>query len=206
VTLASDGTGATAAAGTHSITPSSAAGSGLSNYTISYSAGVLTVAQKALLITPNNRRKTYGETFTVGTTDFRTSGLVNGDSVTSVTMSSTLGGPATAAIGTYPITATAQTGSGLSNYSISYAPGELVVDKKALKVTAKPQSKTYGETFAFTGEASSLYDLDGLVNDDTVTSVTLASTGTGAAAAAGQYSIVASAATGASCRTTMSAT
>ena len=43
VTLASDGAVATAAKGSHAITPSLAVGSGLNNYAITYDTGTLTV-------------------------------------------------------------------------------------------------------------------------------------------------------------------
>ena len=42
--------------------PSAATGTGLSNYTISYVNGTLTVNPAALTITANNDSKTYGTT------------------------------------------------------------------------------------------------------------------------------------------------
>ena len=104
MTQTSTGSVATALAGTYPIVASNAMFSaGLSsNYTISYVNGTLTVSTAALTITANNASKTYGQTVSFAGTAFTTSGLVNGDTVTSVTVTST-GSAATAAVGTYPI-------------------------------------------------------------------------------------------------------
>jgi hypothetical protein len=87
------------------------------------------IATALLTITANDRSKLYGQTLSLGTTAFSTSGLVNGDGVATVTLSSA-GADAGAAAGTYPIVpsdAVAAAGSDLSNYSISYANGTLTV-------------------------------------------------------------------------------
>ena len=70
-----------------------------SNYTITYANGTLTVNPAALTITANNASKTYGQTATLAGTAFTASGLVGGDTVGSVTETST-GSAATAAVGT----------------------------------------------------------------------------------------------------------
>src|SRR5690606_6804204 len=92
-----------------------------------------------------NRSKTYGTELALGTTEFTPAGLVNGDEVTSVTLSSA-GAAATAAVNTYDIEASAAQGNGLDNYTISYVKGTLTVNPKALTVTANNRSKIYGET------------------------------------------------------------
>ena len=198
VTLTSSGAGAaaTVAASPYSIVPSAAAGSGLANYSISYVNGTLTVGAKALTITADNRSKTYGDTVTFAGTEFTASGLVNSDTVTSVTLTSSgAGAAATVAGSPYSIVPSAAAGSGLANYSISYVNGTLTVGAKALTVTADNRSKTYGDTVTFAGTE---FTTSGLVNSDTVTSVTLTSTGASADAtvAASPYSIVPSAAAG----------
>src|SRR5690606_6643770 len=109
VTLSSAGAAATAAVTTYDIIASAAHGPKLTNYDITYAKGTLTVGKKALTITANNRSKTYGETLVLGTAEFTPTGLVNGDAVTSVTLSST-GAVATAAVTTYDITASAAQG------------------------------------------------------------------------------------------------
>ncbi|HTK20660.1 MAG TPA: MBG domain-containing protein [Mucilaginibacter sp.] len=192
VTLTSSGSPASATVGTYDIVPSAATGSGLSNYSISYVNGKDTVKAASLTITAKNQSKTYGATQTLGTTEFTTSTLYNSDNVSGVTLTSS-GSPASATVGTYDIVPSAATGSGLSNYSISYVNGKDTVKAAPLTITAKNQSKTYGATqtlgtIAFT--TSTLY------NSDSVTGVTLTSSGSPATATVGTYDIVPSAATG----------
>jgi hypothetical protein len=192
VTLASDGSVATATVGTYDITPSAATGSGLSNYSISYVNGKDTVKAAALTITAKNQSKIYGTSQTLGTIAFTSGTLYNGDSVAGVTLASD-GSVVTATVGTYDITPSAATGSGLSNYSISYVNGKDTVKAAALTITAKNQSKIYGTsqtlgTIAFT--SGTLY------NGDSVAGVTLASDGSVATATVGTYDIMPSAATG----------
>jgi hypothetical protein len=179
------------AAGTHSIT---AAYGGDSVFT--GSTGTLTAAQtvtpKALTITAGNQSKTYGTTAALGTSSFTTSGLVNGDTVIGVTLTSG-GSPASATVGTYLITPSAATGTGLSNYIISYANGTLTVTKAALTITATNRTKTYGTSLAL---GTSSFTPSGLVNSDSVSSVTLSSAGAGASAAVASYAITPSAASG----------
>src|SRR5262249_34494246 len=78
----------------------------------------------------NSLTKIYGETVTFAGTEFRTGAgqLVNGDTVSRVTLASA-GAPATAPVAgsPYAITASAAVGTGLGNYTISYAPGQLTV-------------------------------------------------------------------------------
>ncbi|WP_349602568.1 beta strand repeat-containing protein, partial [Azospirillum argentinense] len=172
VTLTSAGTAATAGVGGYAITAASATGTGLSNYTITYADGTLTVDPAALSITADAASKTYGDTATL--TGYTTSGLKNSDGVTSVSLSSA-GTVAAAGVGGYAITAASATGTGLSNYTITYAGGTLTVDPAALTITADAASKTYGDTATLTGFTTS-----GLKNDDGVTGVTLTSAGTAA--------------------------
>ena len=114
------------------IIASGAVGSGLSNYTISYVNGSLTVNPAPLTITANSATKTYGQTATLAEHRFTTSGLFNSDSVSSVSRSST-GAVATAAVAgsPYAIIASGAVGSGLSNYTISYVNGSLTVNPAA---------------------------------------------------------------------------
>ena len=188
VTLASTGSAATAAVGTYPITAASATGTGLTNYTITYNNGTLTVNPAALTITASNAAKTYGAVASL--TQFTTSGLVNADAVSAVTLAST-GSPATAAVGTYPITAASATGTGLTNYTITYNNGTLTVNSAALTISANNANKFYGLTLN-----PSQYTVTGLLNSDAVSAVTLASTGSPATASVGGYPITAANATG----------
>ena len=161
---------ATVAGSPYPITPSAAVGTGLANYTISYVEGELTVTPAALTITADDRTKTYGQTVMFAGTEFSTAGLLNADTVDSVTLASP-GAAATATVAgsPYPITPSAAVGSGLANYTISYVEGELTVTPAALTITADDRTKTYGQTVMFAGTE---FSTAGLLNADTVDTVT----------------------------------
>ena len=65
-------------------------------------------------------------------TSFTESGLVDGDTVTSVNLIAPGGGEAPE--GTYPIVPSAAVGTGLSNYTISYLNGTLAVVNATLAI------------------------------------------------------------------------
>ena len=72
-------------------------------------------------------------------TEFTAAGLVNGDTVTSVTLTSA-GAAATATVAgsPYAIIARPAVGTGLGNYTISYVDApRLTVNRKALTITAR---------------------------------------------------------------------
>jgi uncharacterized protein (TIGR02597 family) len=160
VALTSTGaaTTATTAGSPYAITPSAAVGTGLGNYQIVYQNGTLTVNPKALNITANDASKTYGQTKTFTGAEFTTGvgELINGDIVTSVTMTSVGAAPtapANAGAGTtsvggaaYAITPSAAVGAGLGNYQIIYHDGTLTVNPAALSVSADDKSRPYGYT------------------------------------------------------------
>jgi len=202
VTLASSGAAATAhvAGSPYAITASAATGGTFtpSDYAISYVPGALTVNTAALTVTANNQSKTYGQTFTFTGTEFTPTGLQNSETVGSATLNSA-GAAATAHVvgSPYAITASAATGGTFTpgDYAISYVPGALTVNPASLTVTANNQSKTYGQTFTFTGTQ---FSTSGLQNGETVGSATLASAGAAATAhvVGSPYAITATAATG----------
>jgi hypothetical protein len=198
VTLTSSGAAATAivVGSPYNIVPSAAVGTGLSNYVIAYNNGKLTVSQAPLMVTANPQTKTYGLAFSLGTTALTAGGLLNGDTVTGVTLTSPGAvAAATVAGSPYSIAPSAAVGTGLGNYTISYVNGALTVSKAALIVTASPQTKTYGVTFSL---GTTAFTTSGLLNSDTVTGVTLASSGaaTTATVASSPYNITPSAALG----------
>lgn len=179
----------------HSMTPSAAAGAGtlLSNYRVTpvnSNAGVITPAQ--LTITAQSKSKTYGITLAFAGTEFITTTLHGSDTVTSVTLASA-GAAASSSVGNYPVIPSAATGSGLSNYTISYANGTLTVNPAPLTIRANNANKIYGTALAFAGTE---FTTTTLYNSDTVTSVTLGSAGATAIAIVGSYPIIPSAALG----------
>jgi hypothetical protein len=87
------------------------------------------IAAKAVTITPNDRIKLARRALSLGTTAFTVSGLVNGDGIAGVTLTST-GAGARATAGTYPILASAALGAAttnLANYTIAYGKGSITV-------------------------------------------------------------------------------
>jgi mucin-19 len=160
-----------------------------SNYSFGpFNNGTLTVNTAPLGITASNLSKTYGQAVTFAGTEFATSGLLNSDTVTHATLTSA-GTAATAAVGgsPYSIVPSAATGSGLTNYAITYTNGSLTVNKAALTITANNTNKIVGETLTFAGTA---FTASGLQNSETIGSVTLTSAGAPSSAPAGPYSIV----------------
>ncbi len=191
---------------TSSITPSAATGGTFipSNYTITYTpnSGTLTVSAAPLTITANNSVKVYGTTQSTpetGSTAFGSTGLQNGESIGTVTLTYGSGAiTATDAVGsTSTITPSAAIGGTFteSNYNITYTPnsGTLTVTAAPLTITADNASKCFGTTYSFgTTEFTSV----GLQNSETIGGVTLTSSGANSGAAVGSYAIVPSAANG----------
>ena len=178
VTLSS--TGAASTAGVNGGTPyalnaSAATGSGLSNYTISYVAGGLTVTPASLSVTgASTRNKVYDSTTAANVTGGSLSGLLNGDSVT---LSAANANFVSANVGTGVGVATGYTlsGTGAGNYTLVQPAGlSANITPASLTVTATNQSKVYGTTanLGTTGFTTS-----GLLGSDSVSGVTLSSTG-----------------------------
>src|SRR2546422_4326411 len=153
------------------------------NYHVTKTDGNLHISAKDASVTAENKGKTYGDdnpelTATV-------TGTVNGDTLnyslatTAVKFSS---------VGDYAITVTLGSNP---NYNVSKTDGTLHVNPKALDITANNQSKTYGDTFTFTGTEFSSGAGGQLINGDNVTSVTLTSAGAAptAAVAGSPYAI-----------------
>ena len=139
------------------------------NYTITYNDGSLIITPTALTITADNQTKTYGDTFVFTGNEFGTSGLVGGETLTSVVLGST-GAVNTADVASspYAITITNATGgtADLSNYSVSYANGQMTVNPAALNVTANNDGKVY-DAVAYSGGNGVTYS--GFVNSETST-------------------------------------
>jgi len=93
------------------------------------------VTPASLTVTANDASKTFGETLVLPTTAFTTVGLVNGDTVTTVTETS----PGTVATASdagspYVITPSAATGSYVpGNYTIAYVDGKLALSRQRLR-------------------------------------------------------------------------
>jgi hypothetical protein len=143
----------------------------------SYRASADITAQD-LTITELNAIKVYGEV--LASAGFTASGLVNGETVGSVTLTSDGQAPTASVAGSpYAIVPSNATGGTFtaSNYSITYVNGALTVTPAPLAITAQDVSKVYGQTLVLSG-----FDASALVNGETVGSVTLASVGQAATA------------------------
>ena len=164
VTLAcTDGATNTAAAGSYNIIPSAAVGSGLTNYTITYHNGTLTVNQAPLGVLAANASRVYGLTNPLFTVTYF--GFVNGETNTVLggVLTNTCLAVTNSPIGTYPIVPSGLTAT---NYAITYTNGTLTVQPNALIVTADNKTKYYGQSDpTFTASYS------GFVNGDTVTNL-----------------------------------
>ena len=160
-------TTSTLGVGSHSIT-ADYGGDGSFNTSTS-SAHTVTVSAASLTITADANSKNYGTAITLSNTAFTSSGLQNGQTIGSVTLTASGGTAASAAAGTYTITPSAATGGTFtaSNYSITYDTGTLTVDKVTLTITAAANSKTYDGTT--TAAATPTITSGSLVNGDTGT-------------------------------------
>ena len=110
-------------AGTWTITPSAACGSGLSNYTITYDTGTQTIAARALTVTADNENKTYGHPNP--TLNYGYSGLASGDTASVFSGALTTDATQSSNAGSYRITE--GTLSAGVNYDISFTSGMLTV-------------------------------------------------------------------------------
>jgi len=148
------------------------------NYSVTVNTAAGTITPAPLTITPNNDSGTYGVPPPPGLNGVSYTGFVDGQTSSVLTTLPTVTTTATSTspVGSYPITGT---GAVDSNYAISYEPGTYTVTAAALTVTAVSESKTYGQT------ASLAYTENGLVNSDTITSVTETSAGAASTAPVG---------------------
>lgn len=88
--------------------------------------GTFAIGKKALTITAKNQTITYGQSISKSTSQVTVSGLVSGDSLTSITLTQSTTNATTD--GTITPSA-AKTSNGAGNYSITYATGTLVINK-----------------------------------------------------------------------------
>ncbi|WP_345106352.1 MBG domain-containing protein [Mucilaginibacter panaciglaebae] len=166
------GSAATDASGTYidCVTIAAATGGTFTNhnYAITYVPGRIKVVPAALTITANDVTKTYGAVLQggPGSTTFTSTGLQNGESISSVSVGYGTAGAASAHVGTCRgcVTVAGATGGTFNpfNYSITYAPGNIIVAPAPLTIIADDEIKQYGEPNPI---LTATYN--GLVNGDT---------------------------------------
>ncbi|NGM63449.1 T9SS type B sorting domain-containing protein [Sphingobacterium sp. SGG-5] len=132
----------------------------------------LTVNTKALIITANDQSKIYGNAFAFNGTEFTSQGLVNGDAVTSVTLTSA-GASASADVDIYDITASAAQGPKVGNYDISYVSGTLTVNKAPQTITFTDPGTLYRDagTIDLDVSSSSGLPVNLTIDDDMIATV-----------------------------------
>jgi filamentous hemagglutinin family protein len=175
--LSSSATVTTAAGETANLTPTSQAFStgSATNYAVSFTDGVLTIAARPITVRADDLNRYYGDANpTNGNVSVTSGSLVNGDKLGSAGLSSPA--TATSAAGeTSALTpATQLFSTGLAtNYAVSYTEGELSIAARPITIYAKNQTKTYGNelnlgTTAFT-------ETGNMANSELVTNVMLSS-------------------------------
>jgi hypothetical protein len=150
---------ATSHAGIYAITASGAVDG---DYAINYVSGNLTIGQAPLTITAADKTMTYGGTLPPLTANY--SGLVNGDTATSLTGLTLSTVPANSHAGTYAIT---PSGAVDGDYAITYITGHLTIGQAPLTITAADKAMTYGGALP---QLTANYS--GLVNGDTTATIT----------------------------------
>ena len=157
--LTSSGAAADQNVGSYDIEPSKL--SSPNSYTFNYINGTLTVNRRAITLTASGQEKSYGDALTLKNTAFTTldkdgdSVLPNGELVDTVTLVSANGVDAStdSDVGTYAdnisitptatgaATLTGSNGFDQENYNISYATGDLTINRRAITLTASGQEK-----------------------------------------------------------------
>jgi hypothetical protein len=130
----------------------------------------------ALTITASNVTKTYGQTAILSA--FTTAGLVNGETVGSISATSAGAAASTHVLESpYVIVPGNATGGSFlpSNYLITYANGLLTVSPARLTVTAANATKIFGQT-----PTLNAFTADGLMNGETIGAFTENSAGAAA--------------------------
>lgn len=143
------------------------------------------ITPAALTVTASNATKVYGDVLALATTAFTSIGLVAGETIGNVTLTSS-GTVAGASVGGNPYAITPSNATpgtfDPANYSITYVNGTLLITPAPLIVTANDATKVYGDTLAL---GTSAFTSSGLRNGDTIGSVSLVSPGTVATASVG---------------------
>jgi gliding motility-associated-like protein len=153
------------------------------NYTVTYVPAKIIITQALLTIQVNNISKTYGDNLTGGPgfTSFTPVGLVNFETIGSITATYSAGNTPAAATGNYSkaITGSAATGGTFiaSNYIITYLKGDVTVKPATLTVTADDKNKVFGAanpalTFIYKGFVNNETELQ-LTSLPTITTTAL---------------------------------
>ncbi len=119
------------------------------NYNEASKTVQINVSKAALTVTANNAEKYCGQTITFNGTEFTQIGLVHGDAITSVTISSS-GASSSANSTDSDIIISDAIGTGLTNYNINYVSGTLTVYPLTLDVTNAQTPRSINEDVIIT--------------------------------------------------------
>ena len=136
-------TTATNNSGAGSAQASSCSGAAAANYSLGYVAGTVTVNKAPLTITASSASMTFGGSVPTITAGY--AGFVNGQNSSVLTAQPTCGTTATptSTVAGSPYSSTCS-GAAAANYSFTYSPGTVTVNKAILTVTANNASKGQG--------------------------------------------------------------
>jgi outer membrane protein OmpA-like peptidoglycan-associated protein len=119
------------------------AGAAAANYSFTYSPGVITINRKGVVVTASSHTVTYGDATPTVTPSY--SGFVNSQTASVLTATPTC---STDYTNTTPFAdsgiATTCAGAAAANYSFTYSPGAIAINKKSLTVTASSPAVPYG--------------------------------------------------------------
>jgi hypothetical protein len=191
---------ATTTVGDYVITPAVGTLSATNYDFTSFANGTLHITRVHLTVTAADKSRLYGSANPMFTATI--TGFVNGETIAVVSGSPTFGGTgpsstATTSVGDYVITPAVGTLSA-TNYDFTpFINGTLHITPASLTITATNRSKTFGATYTpDTTPPSVDFNVTGLLNSDTVTSITLTCAGYPAGAGTGNYTVTPSAAMG----------
>jgi filamentous hemagglutinin family protein len=158
--------------GTYNDALSGATGTGLSNYNITYTNGSMAITPAPLTVTGSTTTRVYTAAAQTNSAAFTSSGLLGSDSVSAVS-----GQASGTTVGTYNDALSGATGTGLSNYNITYTNGSMAITPKALQIIGSSLSKIATGSIL---KNSAAFTTSGLVGSDLVSAVSGQATGTNA--------------------------
>ena len=131
------------------------------NYETAYSYGQVKIYKKDVTVTPENKEKTYGDPEVTLTYTANEGGLVEGDTLSGITLSRVAGEN----VGSYGINGSVEEDAN-PNYNVTIATGTYTINPKEVKANVTAAGKTYDGNTTATVTATVT---DGLVGDDTIT-------------------------------------
>jgi hypothetical protein len=150
-----------------------ASGTNLSNYTVAYVNGTLTIGKATLTVTAADASRNYGvanPTFSASAAGAQNSDTFTFSESTSATTSS--------APGTYAIVPVAS-GTNIGNYTVVYVNGTLTIGKATLTVTAADASRNYGVANpTFSASATGAQNSDTFTFSESTSATTSSAPGT----------------------------